>query len=174
MVNAEFYKILYQNETLFSSREEEVNTQSVEPAIEIPAVKQETPVIQPEVISKSCKILVLVDNPKKEELDASEGVFLYKVLKSVGYDSEDTDILNVGYVQGQELQEALLTRKAHYVISFGVPYRKISLDLLLSPYEPTTIDGICFLLVDPLSVVEADVNIKKRLWGALKVMFAVV
>ncbi len=173
MLTAEFYKIFYQNETLFV-RQEGDGQPVTQPADTLAATVQPTAEALPPALAYPYQILVLVDNPGKENLDASEGVLLYKILKSVGYDSEDTDILNVGYLREEELQRVLLTKKAHYVISFGVPMKKLGLDLLLTPYAPVKKDGICFVLADPLSVVEADVNIKKRLWNALKVMFPVV
>lgn len=176
MLNTAFYKIFYQNETLYtSSGDEHVPIPKEGNNVgEVPTSAEMQVSDAGAVVAYPYKILVLVDNPQSKDLDASEGVLLYKILKSVGYDSDDTDILNVGWVRGEELQNELLVRKAHYIISFGVPLKKLFIDLLLNPYEPTRKGNIGFLLADPLSVVEADVNIKKRLWGALKVMFPVV
>jgi phosphoribosyl-AMP cyclohydrolase len=172
MSQTEFYKLFYSNETLYSVAEETIIRESqalptlVEESVIGEVVKQEE-----EESAYPYKIVVLVDNPHQEELDASEGVLLYKILKAVGYDSEDTDIVNVGYLSQEALQEVMRKKTAHYVISFGVPFRKVLLDLLVPPYEPMNVQGVSFLLADPLSVVEADVSIKKRLWGVLRAMF---
>jgi len=174
MLNSAFYKIFFQNETLFAHADDARSLTSPSASED---VEQAAPVLNTgieaaaEVTPYPYKILVLVDNPRQKDLDASEGVLLYKILKAVGYDSEDTDILNVGWLEGQALQNELQSRAAHYLISFGVPLKKLFMDLLLNPYEPTAIGKINFLLADPLSVVEADVDVKKRLWAALKVMF---
>lgn len=177
MLNSAFYKILYQNEMLFAYADD---ARSLTGPSESEAIEHAAPIfntgmeVAAEVAPYPYKILVLVDNPRQKDLDASEGVLLYKILKAVGYDSEDTDILNVGWLESQALQNELQNRTAHYLISFGVPLNKLFMDLLLNPYEPTVVDKIKFLLADPLSVVDADVDVKKRLWAALKLMFPVV
>ena len=55
--------------------------------------------------------------------------------------------------------------------TFGVPLIKLQLDMLLIPYTPKLVEGIWFLLTDPLVVIEADRDLKRKLWQALQKMF---
>lgn len=101
----------------------------------------------------------------------SEALFLDNILKAVGHSLETSDVLNFSFMPGQDAQTVLSGKKTNFFISFGVPLIKLNLDLLLVPYTPKSIEGIWFLLVDPLAVIEADRNLKKKLWQALQKMF---
>jgi len=117
------------------------------------------------------KVLVLTDEPKQQEMLMSEALFLDNILKAVGHSLETSDILNFSFMPGQDARTVLSGKKTNYFISFGIPLIKLNLDLLLVPYTPKNLEGIWFLLVDPLVVIEADRNLKKKLWQALQKMF---
>lgn len=117
------------------------------------------------------KVLVLTDEPKQQDMLMSEAIFLDNILKAVGHSLETSDVLNFSFMPGQDARTVLSGKKTNFFISFGVPLIKLNLDLLLVPYTPKNLEGIWFLLVDPLVVVEADRNLKKKLWQALQKMF---
>jgi len=117
------------------------------------------------------KVLVLTDEPKQKDMLMSEALFLDNILKAVGHSLETSDVLNFSFMPGQDARTVLSGKKTNYFISFGVPLIKLNLDLLLVPYTPKNLEGIWFLLVDPLVVIEADRNLKKKLWQALQKMF---
>jgi len=117
------------------------------------------------------KVLVLTDEPKQQEMLMSEALFLDNILKAVGHSLETSDVLNFSFMPGQDASAVLAGKKTNFFISFGVPLIKLNLDLLLVPYTPKNLEGIWFLLVDPLVVIEADRNLKKKLWQALQKMF---
>ncbi|WP_353717400.1 hypothetical protein [Dyadobacter sp. 676] len=117
------------------------------------------------------KILVLTDEPRQQDMIVSEALFLDNILKAVGHSLETSDVLNFSFLPGQDARSVLSGKKTSFFISFGVPLIKLNLDLLLVPYTPKIVEGIWFLLVDPLVVIEADRNLKKRLWQALQKMF---
>ncbi|GGM97394.1 hypothetical protein GCM10010967_33980 [Dyadobacter beijingensis] len=119
------------------------------------------------------KVLVLIDEEKQEEMIMSEALFLDSILKAVGHSLETSDILNFSYLPGQDARTVLSGKKTNFFISFGVPLIKLHLDLLLVPYTHKMVEGIWFLLADPLVVVEADRNLKKKLWQALQKMFEI-
>lgn len=119
------------------------------------------------------KVLVLTDEPKQKEMLMSEALFLDNILKAVGHSLETSDILNFSFMPGQDARAVLAGKKTNFFISFGVPLIKLRLDLLLVPYTPKNLEGIWFLLVDPLVVIEADRNLKKKLWQALQKMFEI-
>lgn len=134
-----------------------VNTPAPAPAAAFPALKH--------------KVLVLTDEPKQRDMLMSEAIFLDNILKAVGHSLETSDVLNFSFMPGQDARTVLSGKKTNFFISFGVPLIKLNLDLLLVPYTPKNLEGIWFLLVDPLVVVEADRNLKKKLWQALQKMF---
>ena len=134
-----------------------VNTPAPAPATAFPALKH--------------KVLVLTDEPKQQEMLMSEALFLDNILKAVGHSLETSDVVNFSFMPGQDARTVLSGKKTNFFISFGVPLIKLHLDLLLVPYTPKNVEGIWFLLVDPLVVIEADRNLKKKLWQALQNMF---
>ncbi|MGN7889345.1 hypothetical protein [Dyadobacter sp. 22481] len=134
-----------------------VNAPAPMPGTEFPALKH--------------KVLVLTDEPKQQEMLMSEALFLDNILKAVGHSLETSDVLNFSFMPGQDARTVLSGKKTNFFISFGVPLIKLNLDLLLVPYTPKNLEGIWFLLVDPLVVIEADRNLKKKLWQALQKMF---
>jgi hypothetical protein len=119
------------------------------------------------------RVLVLVDEPKQPELIASEAILLDKILKAVGHSADEADIINLSYLPTADARSVLAGKLTNHFITFGVPLIKLQLDLLLPPYTPKQVEGIWFLLADPLVVIEEDKNLKKRLWLALQKMFAV-
>lgn len=195
MSSAALFQILFQNETLFQLQEEMLVPVEKEVIPEIIPAKIETPIVTPvrEIIpqpvvkvniepAKSVaptvqfpalnhKVLILIDEPKQKGMLVSEALFLDNILKAVGQSSENSDILNFSFLAGPDARNVLAEKRVNYFITFGVPLIKLRLDLLLPPYTPKQVEGIWFLLTDPLAVIEADVVLKKKLWTALKQMF---
>jgi hypothetical protein len=193
MNSAALFQILYHNETLFQLEEMAalVPEKEVIPEIMVsgtePPVKPETTVqVSPPVVREAAAplppppaqfpelrhtVLILMDEPKQKEMLVSEALFLDNILKAVGQSSDSSDILNYSFLSGPDARKVLAGKKIHYFITFGVPLIKLRLDLLLPPYTPKQVEGIWFLLTDPLAVIEADVILKKKLWTALKQMF---
>jgi hypothetical protein len=193
MSNAALFQILYQNETLFHLKDSSASilTEHVEKLIEKapiePAVVKPvaTPVVQKPILPTTPavpvitsefpplqhKILILIDEPKQESMLPSEAAFLNNILKAVGHSTDHSDVLNFSFLPGTDARKVFKDKKTNFFITFGVPLIKLNLDLLLAPYMPKNIDGVWFLLADPLVVIEADRNLKKKLWQALQKMF---
>ncbi|MBO0933166.1 hypothetical protein [Fibrella aquatilis] len=113
------------------------------------------------------KVLILVD----DELLPSDLLFLEKILKAVHLDIEGVDLLNVHGTSNVNFQELLSGKYIHHFFTFGVPFSRINLDILMDRYQPVRFDGITFLMADPLPAIETDVALKKKLWEALKKIF---
>lgn len=198
---AALFQILYQHETLFQLHEtkphveiisekiEEKTPNIIAPApvadtiiIEKPVINPAVTVIQPikpEVIIPPVKsfpvlehkILILIDEPKQKEMIVSEALFLDNILKAVKSSADKADIINFSFLPKSDARSVLAEKKTNYFITFGVPLAKLHLDLLLIPYTPKIVEGIWFLLIDPLVVIEADRDLKRKLWQALQKMF---
>lgn len=189
--NAAFYQTFFQYDTLFKVFEEtHVKENLVEKldeeavAVITKSVPSETPApvtAPPLVVSVhqapapfpalQHQILVMVDEPRQPELPQSQALLLENILKATGNAASKIDLLNFSYIPQADARAVLTQKSTSYFISFGVPLIKLQLDILLPPYTPTQIEGIWFLLTDPLAVIEADRSQKKRLWLALQTMF---
>lgn len=128
----------------------------------IPPVQQ-----QPRVPQLNHKVLLLAD----EELDPSNLIFLEKILKAVNLNIDGVDLLNLHGVQGMNFAELLRGKYINHFITFGVPFERIHLDIMMDRYSPVRFEGITFLMADSLPTIEADQNLKKQLWGALRRVF---
>jgi hypothetical protein len=113
------------------------------------------------------KVLLLAD----EELDPSNLIFLEKILKAVNLNIDGVDLLNLHGARDMDFAELLRGKYIHHFITFGVPFERIGLDIMMDRYSPVRFEGITFLLADSLPTIEADQQLKKRLWTALQRIF---
>ncbi|AUD03869.1 hypothetical protein [Spirosoma pollinicola] len=123
---------------------------------------------QPRIPQLNHKVLLLAD----EELDPSNLLFLEKILKAVNLNVNGVDLLNLHGVQGMDFAELLRGKYINHFITFGVPFERINLDIMMDRYSPVRFEGITFLMADSLPTIEADQNLKKRLWSALQRVFS--
>lgn len=122
---------------------------------------------QPRLPQLNHKVLLLAD----EDLDPSNLLFLEKILKAVNLNINGVDLLNLHGVQEVDFAELLRGKYINHFITFGVPFERIHLDIMMDRYAPVRFEGITFLMADSLPTIEADQNLKKRLWGALQRIF---
>ncbi|WP_128544656.1 hypothetical protein [Larkinella soli] len=113
------------------------------------------------------KVLILID----EELQPSEQIFLDKVLKAIHLSLEEVDLMNLAGSGLMDFHAVFENKSIHHFISFGVPFKTVHLDIHLNRYEPLRLFGITFLLADPLSALEADQKLKRKLWLVLQKLF---
>lgn len=125
------------------------------------------PVQQPRMPQLNHKVLLLAD----EALDPSNLLFLEKILKAVNLNIDGVDLLNLHGVEGMDFAELLKGKYINHFITFGVPFERINLDIMMDRYSPVRFEGITFLMADSLPTIEADQALKKRLWGALQRVF---
>lgn len=130
-----------------------------------PVVSPQPPVSKPKL---NHKVLLLAD----EELDPSNLLFLEKILNAVNLNIDGVDLLNLNGVRNVDFAELVHGKLIHHFITFGVPFNRVHLDIQMDRYQPVRFFGINFLMADSLPTIEADVNLKKRLWAALQQVFA--
>ncbi|MCE7041934.1 hypothetical protein [Dyadobacter sp. CY312] len=191
---AALFKILFQNDTLFQLNESKpvvvqekespvaksapIAPQQPKPApttIKI-AEKPEAPKLVSAPVAQEFpalkhRILILTEDQKQQEMQAAEAVFLDNILKAVKFSISEADVFNVSFLPPTDARGVISGRKINYFITFGVPLVKLNVDLLLIPYTPKLVDGIWFLLADPLAAIESDRDLKRKLWQALQKMF---
>ena len=138
-----------------------------------PAPRPTTPSILPPIQQQSRlpqlnhNVLLLAD----EELDPSNLLFLEKILKAVNLNVAGVDLLNLRGAQNVDFDQLLKGKYINHFITFGVPFERINLDIMMDRYAPVRFEGITFLMADSLPTIEADQQLKKRLWAALQRVF---
>lgn len=125
------------------------------------------PVQQSRLPQLNHKVLLLAD----EELDPSNLLFLEKILKAVNLNIDGVDLLNLHGVRDVDFADLVHGKKIHHFITFGVPFKRVHLDIAMDRYQPVRFFGINFLMADSLPTIEADQNLKRRLWTALQQVF---
>jgi DNA polymerase III psi subunit len=128
-----------------------------------PVRSQETP--KPALLKH--KVLLLAD----EDLSPSDLLFLERILKAVNLDIDGVDLLNVYGVSEVDFAAVLRHKYINHFITFGVPFQRINLDIMMDRYHPIRFDGITFLMADSLPVIEANPTLKRLLWNSLKRVF---
>ena len=123
-----------------------------------------TPVISPKIRQK---VLLLAD----EALEPSSLLFLEKILNAVNLDITGVDLLNLHGAGDIDFAAVLRDKHIHHFITFGVPFERVGLDIMMDRYQPVRFEGITFLIADALPVIEANQTLKRSLWSALKRVF---
>jgi hypothetical protein len=169
-------------ETVIEVEPEPVQPEIIQPVLlvepEIPLVSSPEPEPVPSFIpivespeplpaAQKPKVLLLFD----EELTPGELIFLENILKAIHLNLSDIDMLNLAGSGLVDFHAVLENKTLHHFISFGVPFKTIHLNIQMDRYQPIRIFGITFLLADPLSAIEADSKLKRKLWEVLKKVF---
>ena len=136
--------------------------------IAIPAEPPELPTpVRPATPLMSQKVLILVD----EDLLPDDWAFLEKILNAVNLEVSGVDLLNVRATDNVNFADLLAGKHIHHLFTFGVPFSRVDLDIMMDHYHPVRFDGITFLLTDSLPAIAADVALKRKLWESLKKIF---
>lgn len=179
-MNEAFFQVLYQDETLYQVEARPktapvvaatpVITAEAAPTVAVAAPTQR-PAPPPAVALPQLnhQVLILVkEEPAQFEADKA---YLGKILGAINLSWDGVDIVNVYGSEQLDFRAALNVRKVHHFISFGVPFLEVNLDILMNIYDPKRIKGVNFLFADRLSIIEADVERKRKLWTILKSLF---
>lgn len=181
------YQILYENEILFRMEEPAGSVTTgkpqepdadrgqvaARPATTAPQQRVSSAPVTPEVPFPEIKhpLLILTDVAERPDLSASETTLLTNILKAVGRSKEMSDVINYSYLQNKDARLVLSGHQVSHLISFGVPLIRLQIDVVLTPYIPKFIDGVWFLLADPLPAIESNKENKRKLWEALQRIF---
>jgi len=181
-----FYQLLFQNETLYRAQEieavekivAEVTTKMVNEPTPPPPAPAPTPAVAKapapppptfETPTLNHQVLILINESPK--MSPSNTIFLERVLKAVNLNLDGVDILNLAGAKQMDFRPLLQNKKVHHILSFGVPFIQINLEIMMNRYDPKQIAGVNFLLSEDLDVVQADDRNKRALWNCLKSMF---
>ena len=113
------------------------------------------------------KVLILVD----EDLLPDDWAFLEKILNAVNLEVSGVDLLNVHTTENVNFADLLAGKHIHHLFTFGVPFSRVNLDIMMDHYHPVRFEGVTFLLTDSLPAIAADIALKRKLWESLKKVF---
>ncbi len=187
------YKTIYQNETLYRVSESVQGELLVVEAVPTPVPVDVAKVEPPKPIAEV--VVPVVELPQKptvkepvyaqpipspkqhdsvliltDELSESESEYLNKILKAAGGMSTESVDLQI-FTKGMDFRPILRSGRIKHFVSFGVPFLKVNVDLMMNRYEPKIIGGIVFVFADSLPVIADDEQVKRALWGVLKALF---
>lgn len=145
-------------------------------------ISEEKPVVKPEITeekkiselifkgSNKRNVLVIVDQPAEEYINAGDESFLGKVLGAIKLNINDIAIVN--FPKNNDLnKESLLKFNAGKYLIFGVEESKLFKDNL-PPYQIIEMENSKQVLnCASLSTIANDPTQKKLLWAALQKMF---
>ncbi|CAH0994172.1 hypothetical protein EMA8858_00280 [Emticicia aquatica] len=168
---------LFNKETLYRKAFIEIKSmEELETVVEKTVVKQVTaPISTPNIEVKKPllpsyvfkhQVAILTDS-----ISDNEKLLLSKILGAIGLSIEQVDLIELNKVQSIDYQSFISQNTTKKFISFGIGLGKINWDILLNIYQPKNISGVDFLLSDELRVLDTNIELKKTLWNALKVMF---
>ncbi len=143
------------------------------PEVIVLEVEPELPQVVVSLPPLKHRLLVLVEEKTQPGLKPADARLLENILKATGHSIAEVDILNISTLPKADARSVVAAKSTHYFITFGVPLIKLQIDLLFQPYVPRQIEGVWFLLAEPLATIDADKTKKKQLWLALKQMFEV-
>jgi DNA polymerase III psi subunit len=168
---------LFNKETLYRKAFIEIKSmEELETVVEKTVVKQVTPPIStpnkdvkkpslPSYVFKH-QVAILTDS-----ISDNEKLLLSKILGAIGLSIEQVDLIELNKVHSIDYQSFISQNTTKKFISFGIGLGKINWNILLNIYQPKNISGVDFLLSDELRVLDTNIELKKTLWNALKVMF---
>ena len=135
---------------------EQVNQEKVE----LPTEKVDAPVIVTPVYKK---ILIIVADTTNEKLNLTDKKYIAKILQAVKVDLYQITLINV-------LNEPIADLTGVEKILAFTPNHK--LDISASLYKETDYNESKLLVANPLNEIAASVELRKKLWSELQVMFA--
>jgi len=103
-------------------------------------------------------------------ISGDEENLLSGILKAVNLSLSDVTLIRMDPLN-IEIPDELQNKNGGIVISFGITTIKSNLLNIESRYTPTTVEGYTVLIADSLSVLNQNLEYKKKLWAVLQKLF---
>ena len=145
----------------------EVSVNIPEPNPE-PQVVAEEPIAEPIPIRGNFTKGVLILH-EETELSAEVMEMLVKMINACGHSMNEVGLVASENLEGRSIEE-FQSLNAHTVLKFGRISHPINA-VPARPYEVYSENETEYLFADSLSMIGEDVNLKKKLWTSLQVLF---
>ena len=103
-------------------------------------------------------------------ISGDEEKLLSGILKAVNLSLSNVTLIRMDPLN-IEIPDELQIKNGGIVISFGITTIKSNLLNIESKYTPTTVEGYTVLIADSLSVLNQNLEYKKKLWAVLQKLF---
>jgi len=103
-------------------------------------------------------------------ISGDEEKLLSGILKSINLSLSNVTLIRMDPLH-IEIPDELQNKHGGIVISFGISTIKSNLLNIESRYTPTTVEGYTVLMADSLSVLNQNLEYKKKLWAVLQKLF---
>lgn len=117
------------------------------------------------------KVLILVQKEGEAFLPDSELQFLTTVLGACGLSLADIALVNFASLAQKNYSALLEHFNSKQVVLFDVTPLQLGMPINFPPFQVQAFKDCRYLQAPALHLIEADVTLKKSLWGALKNMF---
>jgi len=112
------------------------------------------------------QINIIID----KAISKDEEKLLSGILKAVKLSLSDVTLIRMDPMN-VEIPGELQNKNGGMVISFGITTINSNLLNIESKYSPTTVEGYTVLISDSLSVLNQNLEYKKKLWAVLQKLF---
>ena len=156
-------------------------------ALEQPVLKQTTPTI-PQVVQTISEEKIIIEELKEEPIPVlgnfEKGVLilieedslrpevmemLVKMLNAVGHSMNEVGLIHSHTLDMRSMKD-LKNLNAHTILKFGRIQHPIN-SVPANQYEVYSEEDVQYLFADALTSISEDNSLKKKLWGALQILF---
>lgn len=115
--------------------------------------------------------VVIVVKTTNGQLSEKETLLLQNVCKAIQVPFEEVWLLHLGFSPVQHFVHLQRFFQPTHLLGFGIQTTDIGLPFNLGWYQLLPFAGVQILLSDPLSIIDTQLDKKKRLWGGLRPAF---
>lgn len=132
--------------------------------------KEETIVHEPKIDYKkpSNQILMIFSYEKDILIAPKDELFLEKILEAINISRKDVEIFNI-QMTGKKIEDLIKEENPTIICCFGL--NQSQLPESTKDQDVTILENAKILSSPELSVIAADINLKRKLWANLKKIF---
>lgn len=118
-------------------------------------------------------IILVVDNKEATFLPGALLDFLMEILTACKLSMDDVALVNIARYKDFHYNEILNNLEPENIIVFGVSLSAIGLPFTIPEFQLQVFDKITYLTAPSISQLQADKELKRRLWSCLKQIFSI-
>ncbi len=139
------------------------NNSNPEPVSHINEEKKEEDIKEEKVLAPVYKqILIIVADTTNQKLNLTDKKYIAKILQAVKVDLHSISLINILNEKVENLEGV------EKILAFTPNHQ---LDISLAPYQLSDYQNTKMIVSEALATVAQSVELRKKLWGVLQVMF---
>jgi hypothetical protein len=105
----------------------------------------------------------------EDEFNEEQSDFLSKIMNSIGFDISTELTIRVFKTDNIiNISEIIRQDTSKYLIGFGIKKEQVNTQSILNEKKWNHFDSFSLILMDNLSTISKDINLKRKLWVELK------